>query len=46
MQVTGKGNKPDLLRRLFPPSKQDHEDGILKGVLHLNEKWFTEWAIH
>jgi hypothetical protein len=45
MQVTDKESKPDLLRRLFFPSKQDHEDGVLKGVLQLNEKWFTEWAL-
>ncbi|SPB50767.1 unnamed protein product [Aspergillus niger] len=40
-----KGPRADFLRRLFFPTKADHEDGSLTGLLLLNQKWFNQWTL-
>ncbi|KAI3003273.1 hypothetical protein CBS147346_5413 [Aspergillus niger] len=40
-----KGPRADFLRRLFFPTKADHEDGSLTGLLSLNQKWFNQWTL-
>lgn len=45
MESMLKGSKPEFLRRLFFPSKENHNEGRLIGILQLNDKWFTQWSL-
>lgn len=40
-----KGPRVDNLRRLFFPTKADHDEGTITGILSLNQKWFNQWSL-
>ena len=41
----GKGPRVAYQRRLFFPTKADHDEGTLTGILSLNQNWFNQWAL-